>query len=107
MKATADVEARGFEIETTRIDKKGVAYTTTSPNPSLQIVAQCERQLLALAMRLGLTPRDRSQIKRAKPKHAAEAPPAPNSIAALYPEMYAEIISGKSAEESETDEDDS
>ncbi|PYT32365.1 MAG: hypothetical protein DMG58_10320, partial [Acidobacteria bacterium] len=68
LKATADVEKRGFEIEVERVDKKGERYTTSTPNPSLQIISQCERQLLALAVRLGMTPKDRSGIRPAKPK---------------------------------------
>ena len=68
LKATADVEKRGFEIEVERGDKKGERYTTSTPNPSLQIISQCERQLLALAVRLGMTPKDRSGIRPAKPK---------------------------------------
>lgn len=68
LKANADVTARGFEVEVVRVNKKGEEYSTSVPNPSLRILDACERQLLALQKTLGMTPADRTKVKRTKPR---------------------------------------
>jgi P27 family predicted phage terminase small subunit len=86
VKASADVEERGFEIETTRTRRDGSEYTTSVVNPSVKIQTDSERQLLALAKALGLSPDSRGRImptKEAKPTKSKKWSPdqiVPGSI---------------------------
>lgn len=85
LKANADVTARGFEIEITRTNKKGEVYTMSVPNPSLRILDSCERQLLALARATGMTPADRTKIKRTKPRETPKS--KENAMLIAFPEL--------------------
>jgi P27 family predicted phage terminase small subunit len=88
VQATKDVRERGFEIETTRTNKRGEEYTTSVVNPSVKIATDSERQLLALAKALGLSPDSRGRImptKQSKPKKfEAKA----GTAAALMPHLF-------------------
>lgn len=87
MKANADIEKRGFEIEVTRINKKGEEYTTLAPNISVRIATDCERQLLQLAKALGLTPDTREKVKPTKEaKKKKEL--APDSIGNKFGHLF-------------------
>jgi P27 family predicted phage terminase small subunit len=90
-KANADIEARGFEVEVIRTNKKGEEYTTTVPNVSVRIATDCERQLLQLAKALGLTPDTREKVKPTKEeKKPTKWTPTANTLGAFMPELFDE-----------------
>jgi phage terminase small subunit len=104
LKATLDVDARGFEIEETRHSKNGSEYTVFVPNPSLRIQADAERQLLALQKALGLSSDSREKVKKAK-QDPKTLPPDPNSAAVMFPHLFngkPKIVPSKSDEGKET-----
>lgn len=90
IQATKDVRERGFEIETTRTRRDGSTYETTAINPSVKIATDSERQLLALAKALGLSPDSRGRIMPTKEPKSKKWTPKPGSIGALLPSLFNE-----------------
>jgi P27 family predicted phage terminase small subunit len=84
--AKKDVATRGIIVTQTRHDKQGNEYTVEVTNPCLAIVQDCERQLLALAKALGLTPDTRAKVLPTKAAQAAEA--KPGTAAAMFPGLF-------------------
>jgi P27 family predicted phage terminase small subunit len=84
--AKADVAVRGIVVSVVKHDKQGNEYTTEMTNPCLAVVQDCERQLLALAKALGLTPDTRERVKPTARSKAAQA--KPGSVAAMFPNLF-------------------
>lgn len=66
--AKSDVAKRGQILCETRFSKSGTEYTVEVLNPSVRIMQDASRQLLALAKSLGLSPDTREKIKTPKAK---------------------------------------
>ena len=88
IRATKDIAERGFEVTVTKTNKQGEEYEIEVPNVSVRIATDCERQLLALAKALGLTPDTREKIKPTKADPEKEYRPEPGTIGALYPDLF-------------------
>lgn len=63
--ARLDVRRRGTEIEMTRYDRKGNAFTVTELNPSVKIASDAGKRARSLMVEFGLTPSARSRLKAA------------------------------------------
>jgi P27 family predicted phage terminase small subunit len=87
VKATADVNERGFEVTVTRTNKQGETYEMEIPNVSVRIATDSERQLLMLAKALGMTPDTRERIKPTRAARDDEKTISPTSIDALFPKF--------------------
>lgn len=85
--ARRDIEARGLEITETRHAKNGEEYEVSVPNPSLKICDSCEQRLHAYTKVLGLTPMDRTKVKKAK-GGATKRDLPPNSLGVMFPNMF-------------------
>jgi P27 family predicted phage terminase small subunit len=85
--AKKDLAERGLQIIVTMLDKNGNAVEREKTNPNLKVAEVCEKQLLALAKSLGLTPDTREKVKPPRPD-PADAPLAPTSMAAKHPEWF-------------------
>lgn len=82
------IESEGLTVTETRFSKSGDEYSVTIPNPSLKIAENAERLLASLAVKLGLTPMDRSKVKRTRGGSFEKKVLAPNSLGALYPHLF-------------------
>jgi P27 family predicted phage terminase small subunit len=83
--AKKNVEDNGIVVVVTMVDKNGVTYEREKLNICLKVVEVAEKQMLALAKSLGLSPDSREKVKptKADPKTVL----APGSAALLYPEL--------------------
>jgi P27 family predicted phage terminase small subunit len=89
VKATADVNERGFEVEVERTNKAGEIYTATVPNVAVRVATDCERQLLQLAKSLGLTPDSREKIKPTKASEKDSSyQPEPGTVGAELAHLF-------------------
>jgi P27 family predicted phage terminase small subunit len=87
--ACRDIKARGLQILETRHAKDGSEFEVEVPNPSLKVASDCESRMLAYSKTLGLTPMDRSKIKRTKgSKDAERYTPIAGTLGALCPELF-------------------
>jgi len=80
--------AEGLQIDVTVLDSNGAPHTNRKLNPLIGVVERCERNVLALASAMGLTPATREKVKPAR--HTE--PPKP-----LTPEeqMFADLDNRK------------
>lgn len=62
-----------------RLDSNGEVHQVEKPNIHLAIAKDCERAMVVILSRLGLTPKDR-EIKPTAPTKPRNAPPHPDSI---------------------------
>ncbi len=61
--ATADVEARGIEIERVRYTKTDQPFYLTEDNPSVRIASDASKRAARLEMEFGLSPASRTRVK--------------------------------------------
>jgi P27 family predicted phage terminase small subunit len=73
--AQAAVDSEGLVCTYTRLNNHGEEVETEKPNLHLKIAQDCERQLVAILDRLGLTPRHRDSVKPVGPKKTKAAVP--------------------------------
>jgi P27 family predicted phage terminase small subunit len=66
--AQAVVDTEGLIVTYTRLNNHGEEVQTQKPNIALKIAQDCERQLVSILDRLGLTPRHRDSVKPTAPK---------------------------------------
>jgi P27 family predicted phage terminase small subunit len=78
IQAKKDLAERGLQITYTVLDKNGQAHEREKTNPNLKIAEFAEKQLLALAKALGLSPDSREKIKPPKTPKKKE-PPKPGT----------------------------
>jgi P27 family predicted phage terminase small subunit len=87
--ACRDIKKRGLQILETRHAKDGSEYEVEVPNPSLKVASDCESRMLAYSKTLGLTPMDRSKIKRTKgAKTAKEKILAPDAMGTMFSGVF-------------------
>jgi P27 family predicted phage terminase small subunit len=75
IKARADVDKRGIEIEYARYDKKGNEFTVTEDNPSVRIASDANKRAKSMEVEFGMSPSSRTRVKaapKAKEKSALE-----------------------------------
>jgi P27 family predicted phage terminase small subunit len=87
--ARRDIEARGLEITETRHAKNGEEYEVSVPNPSLKICDSCEQRLHAYTKVLGLTPMDRTKVKKTKASDNSYQP-KPGTVGAEFAHLFDE-----------------
>jgi P27 family predicted phage terminase small subunit len=61
------LQREGIQVQVQVLDSNGAMHVVTRTNPLLRIVENCERSILALAAKLGLTPSDREKTLQAQP----------------------------------------
>jgi len=83
--AKRELDTDGLMILTTILDSHGVPYQKKIKHPMLRIVTDCERQILTLASKLGLSPIDRDRVKPARDAVTREV--KPGSLGAALLEM--------------------
>jgi P27 family predicted phage terminase small subunit len=83
--AKKELDADGLMIMQTMLDSNGQRFEKRVKHPMLRIATDCERQILALASKLGLTPRDRDAVKPARDSVTREI--VPGSLGAALLEM--------------------
>jgi len=67
IEAKRAIDLDGLMIEAQVLDSNGTAIITRRLHPLLRVAENCERQILALASKLGLTPADREKTLQAQP----------------------------------------
>lgn len=66
MRAVADVEKRGIEVESTKYDRKtGAAFYVTEDNPSVRIASDANKRAKAMEVEFGMSPSSRTRVKAA------------------------------------------
>jgi phage terminase small subunit len=78
--AQAKVDEEGLVKEYSRLNNHGEEVKTEKHNLHLKIAQDCERQLVQILDRLGLTPRHRDSVKPTAPKKSKPAT-IPGSVA--------------------------
>jgi phage terminase small subunit len=73
--AIEKVMAQGLVATYTRLNSNGQEVETEKPNLYLKIAQDCERQLVAVLDRLGLSPRARDAVKPTAPRRAKVVQP--------------------------------
>jgi P27 family predicted phage terminase small subunit len=86
IEAKAILDAEGLMIDVAVLDSNGAAHTVRRIHPLLRIVQDSEKQCLALAAKMGLTPTDRTKCAPATGSHADG--PRPGEAAYEHPELF-------------------
>jgi P27 family predicted phage terminase small subunit len=72
-RAITALELNGEICEQTKQDKDGEPFTVLAPNPWLKIATASERQMLAILVQLGLTPKAKDSVRPTKGKDVVES----------------------------------
>jgi P27 family predicted phage terminase small subunit len=67
LQALENLRDEGVVVEYTRLDAAGSPVTVEKPNINLKIAEICERSMVAILSKLGLTPKDRETVKPTAP----------------------------------------
>jgi len=86
----AALDADGLMVTTEVCDSNGSVHSVKRLHPLLKIAQDCEKQILALASKLGLTPIDREKVVGVPPDPRTPNSDGviPGSMADLHPELF-------------------
>jgi P27 family predicted phage terminase small subunit len=86
IEAKAILDAEGLMLDVEVLDSNGAAHSVRRVHPMLRVCQDSEKQCLALAAKMGLTPTDRTKAVPATGSHADE--PRPGEAAFDHPELF-------------------
>jgi P27 family predicted phage terminase small subunit len=103
LQALENLRDEGVVVEYTRLDAGGSPVTVEKPNINLKIAEICERSMVAILSKLGLTPKDRETVKPTSPvstgKEQTEAERLDEEIARLQEQQASEQAADEPAVE--------
>jgi P27 family predicted phage terminase small subunit len=86
IEAKAILDAEGLMSDVAVLDSNGAAHVVRRVHPMLRVCQDSEKQCLALAAKMGLTPTDRTKAAPATGSHASET--QPGTAEHDHPELF-------------------